>query len=104
MSKFTLGILGFLLFGLIHIQAQTYEVIIYYPTAGFNDVTVSGNGGDQRVGQARLTGQAYPDDGHALLWLGSSAVPIDLHPTTGNWMFSEAFGRSGMLREKSGIR
>lgn len=95
-SKLIFGILVVVMFGFAQIQAQTYEAIIYYPTDGFNDVTVAGNEGSQRVGQARLTGQPYPKDGHALLWLGSSTTPIDLHPATGGWLFSEAFDTDGI--------
>ena len=94
--KLIFGILAFLVFGFARVEAQTYEAIIYYPTEGFRDVTVAGSEGNQQVGQARLTGQSNPYDGHALLWLGNSTAPVDLHPATGGWLFSEAIDTDGI--------
>ncbi|HEY0427146.1 MAG TPA: hypothetical protein VGC76_04995 [Pyrinomonadaceae bacterium] len=52
------------------LRAQTYEVVIYTPTTGFNETNGYGLGGVQRVGAARIADAVYPEHTHALLWLG----------------------------------
>jgi hypothetical protein len=73
--------------------AQTYEVIIYEPTAGFSDTDGAGIRGNQRVGSGRISGSTSPEHTHALLWTGNSIVPTDLHPA--NFTYSAAFDTDG---------
>lgn len=60
--------------------SQTYQVIIFSPSAGFNETRGTGVSGLQRVGAARLAGAPQPEDSHAVLWIGDSQTPVDLNP------------------------
>jgi len=73
--------------------AQTYQVIIYEPTAGFSDTEGFGLRGQQRVGAGRIAGSTSPEHTHAFLWTGTSTAPIALHPS--NFTYSAAFDTDG---------
>lgn len=74
-------------------SAQTYQIIIYPPT-NFDDTQGLGIGGEQRVGTGRISGFSSPSSTHALLWLGNSTTPIDLHPSN-SWTYSSAKDTNG---------
>jgi hypothetical protein len=82
-----------LVFGSASLRAQTYEVIIYNPSAGFNETDGLGLGGVQRVGAGRIFGAPLPEDTHALLWVGNSLSPTDLQPS--GWNYSRADDTDG---------
>lgn len=86
---FGIGVIYCLIFGSVSLRAQTYEVIVFSPPAGFNETDGEGLGGAQRVGAARIAGAAYPENTHALLWLGNSISPIDLQPSV--YTYSRAY-------------
>jgi hypothetical protein len=77
----------------VRLQAQTYQVVIYDPPAGFVETRAEGVGGSQRVGAARVADGVYPEYTHAFLWNGNSTAPIDLHPA--NWRYSMANATDG---------
>lgn len=95
-SRLSILITG-LIFALLQtarLQAQTYQVVVYDPPAGFDETRGEGVGGQQRVGAARLAGAALPENTHAFLWTGNSPTPIDLHPA--NWTYSWAHATDGI--------
>jgi hypothetical protein len=74
-------------------QAQTYQVIIYQPPAGFVETQGESIAGAQRVGAARVNGGVYPEYTHAFLWTGNSINPVDLNPP--EWLYSRAWATDG---------
>jgi len=91
-SILTVGLI-FALFQTARLEAQTYQVVIYDPPAGFDETRGEGIGGLQRVGAARIGGAMLPEESHAFLWTGNSPIPIDLHPA--NWTHSWAAATNG---------
>jgi hypothetical protein len=75
------------------LPAQSYQVVIFEPPAGFVETRVEGVRGTQRVGAARVADGVYPEYTHAFLWNGNSPAPIDLHPP--NWTYSKANATDG---------
>jgi hypothetical protein len=72
------------------VSAQ-YSVKILPPPAGFNETSGNGIFGVQRVGGARIDGAVYPENTHAFLWIGTSA--IDLNPA--GYTYSRAYDTDG---------
>lgn len=62
------------------VVSQTYQVVVFSPSTGFNETRGTGVAGSQRVGAARVTGMPQPEDTHAILWVGDNQTSIDLNP------------------------
>jgi hypothetical protein len=86
-------LLAFALSKTASVCGQNYNVIVYQPPSGFVETQGEGIAGQQRVGAARIEGGVYPEYTHALLWLGNSTTPIDLHPS--QWSYSRASATDG---------
>ena len=84
------------------VNSQTYQVVVFSPSSGFNETRGTGLYELQRVGAARISGAPQPEDSHAVLWIGDSQTPVDLNPA--GFDFSIAADTDGLRQVGTAYR